>query len=218
MSRTVPRLPSVKDLSQLLISLKPSILDNYFDPEEFETIPHMDVTIGWTPDDGTWNYQTGDNSFTGGAYGHPVWAVITLHRRDNCKAHAEYIRRELVENMPDPAPLPVVQYLLDSREQKEPTPPGEWEYAVCVPAVKTDDGCMLSVQAHATAYCSPKKNVASWTHVELKATGITEQERKTLKPYNEDGSGIYAFVPVAIVQRIIDAHGGIANNPATKGE
>ena len=25
-----------------------------------------------------WNYQTGDNSFTGGAYGLPYWAVTTI--------------------------------------------------------------------------------------------------------------------------------------------
>jgi hypothetical protein len=31
-----------------------------------------EVTIGWNPITGGWNYQTGDNSFIGGAYGFSV--------------------------------------------------------------------------------------------------------------------------------------------------
>ncbi|MFN9912903.1 MAG: hypothetical protein ACK53L_09975, partial [Pirellulaceae bacterium] len=33
----------------------------------------------------TWNYQTGDNSFTGGAYGHPEWFTTSIMSRSNCK-------------------------------------------------------------------------------------------------------------------------------------
>lgn len=28
----------------------------------------------------SWSYQTGDNSFTGGAYGQRYWGVVTLFR------------------------------------------------------------------------------------------------------------------------------------------
>lgn len=47
----------------------------------------LDVTIGVTSTDKgfIWNYQTGDNSFTGGAYGHSHWVVLYLTRRSNCK-------------------------------------------------------------------------------------------------------------------------------------
>lgn len=44
--------------------------------DEFAPVSET-LTVGWTPSGG-WSYQTGDNSFTGGAYGHPVWAVVYL--------------------------------------------------------------------------------------------------------------------------------------------
>lgn len=74
-------LPAADDLKKLLISLKPQIMDDYRPPEGGP--PGFDVTIGWTPDGGGWGWQTGDNSFTGGAYLHPVWAVVWLTRRAN---------------------------------------------------------------------------------------------------------------------------------------
>lgn len=56
--------------------------------DDDECGPWMDLTIGYTPakEDGTpesWGFQTGDNSFTGGAYSHPHWAVTTLSREDD---------------------------------------------------------------------------------------------------------------------------------------
>lgn len=40
------------------------------------------LTVGFTPAtegrDASWSYQTGDNSYSGGAYGHPHWAVVWL--------------------------------------------------------------------------------------------------------------------------------------------
>ena len=47
----------------------------------------VQLTVGFTPgesvtggedDSASWSYQTGDNSFTGGAYGHPVWGVVWI--------------------------------------------------------------------------------------------------------------------------------------------
>ena len=75
---------------KLLISLKPEIGDDFRatdDPDD--NTPGMCVTIGFTPAtedrECSWNYQTGDNSFTGGAYSHPHWAVICLGRRSDCR-------------------------------------------------------------------------------------------------------------------------------------
>jgi hypothetical protein len=69
----------------LIASLIPQIDDDYRatdDPDD-ET-PGMLLTIGFTPEteerDACWNYQTGDNSFTGGAYSHPHWAVVSIYR------------------------------------------------------------------------------------------------------------------------------------------
>lgn len=42
----------------------------------------VQITVGFTPasDDAeaSWSYQTGDNSYTGGAYGHPFWGVVWI--------------------------------------------------------------------------------------------------------------------------------------------
>lgn len=70
------------ELTRLLASLIPGISDEYRASEDDDK-PGMCVTVGVTPlDNGeiAWNYQTGDNSFTGGAYGHPVWGVGYLYR------------------------------------------------------------------------------------------------------------------------------------------
>jgi hypothetical protein len=80
------RLPMIKHLRALLIDLKSQVDDDY-----------LDVTIGWSPDTGYWGFQTGDNSFTGGAYLHPHWAVVSLERRSNCTKLAREIRDQLSE-------------------------------------------------------------------------------------------------------------------------
>jgi hypothetical protein len=76
------RLPgiTINEIKELLISLKSDICDDYRTDEK--DLPGMVVTIGYSPN-GDWDYQTGDNSFTGGAYGHPHWAVVHLYRRSN---------------------------------------------------------------------------------------------------------------------------------------
>jgi hypothetical protein len=94
-----PKFPTIADLSLLVRSLKPTILDDYRSPgtDPDDTIPSMDLTIGWSPDDGDWSYQTGDNSFTGGAYLHPIWAVTTIDRRINSREVARDLRDQLAD-------------------------------------------------------------------------------------------------------------------------
>ena len=85
-------LPSLTELSALLKSLKPNIGDEYRasdDPDDNR--PGLCVTIGWTPETGRWS----DNSFSGGAYHHPVWAVVSLYRRSNSLELARDIQDEL---------------------------------------------------------------------------------------------------------------------------
>jgi hypothetical protein len=88
--------------TRLLKNLKPDIQDDYRASDEDET-PGMSVTIGFTPETEekacSWGYQTGDNSFTGGAYGHPHWAVISLYRRSNCRELAEYAADEIGDSV-----------------------------------------------------------------------------------------------------------------------
>ncbi len=90
-------LPSIADLSRLFVALKQDIADEFRcsdDPED--TTPGMSVTIGWS-ESGGWSYQTGDNSFTGGAYGHPHWAVVSLYRRSNSRELARDVISQLAD-------------------------------------------------------------------------------------------------------------------------
>lgn len=68
-----------KDTEELLIRMKKQFLGSH--------LKGLHITIGVTlSDEGfEWNYQTGDNSFTGGAYGHPHWVNIYLKGRSNCR-------------------------------------------------------------------------------------------------------------------------------------
>ena len=89
--------------TKLLKELKQNIGDDYRasdDPEDDK--PGMQVTIGFTPEtedkDCSWSYQTGDNSYTGGAYGHHHWAVISLYRRSSCKELAADAADQIAES------------------------------------------------------------------------------------------------------------------------
>lgn len=95
--RPKSKLPPVAELVQLIKWLKKDIKDDYRatdDPDDDK--PGMCVTIGWTPS-GSWSYQTGDNSFTGGAYGHPHWAVVYIDRKSNSREVVRDIHDQLME-------------------------------------------------------------------------------------------------------------------------
>ena len=105
--------------------------------------------------------------------------------------------------------MTVQDFLIQNRSQKEPAPDGWIEFAARVPSVKCVDGAVFSIQCHATAYCEPKKNVAVWTHAEVKPIGTPCH--KLAEYYEESGSGIAAFVPMELIESIVQAHGGIEN-------
>ncbi len=97
------KLPLIKDLRALFIALKQGIRDDYrcsldYGPGGDDSgPPSMDVTIGWDPETGDWNYQTGGNDYTGGAYGYQHWAVVYLDRRSNSTELARDVRERLME-------------------------------------------------------------------------------------------------------------------------
>lgn len=93
------KLPTIAELSGLFMALKPQIMDDYraFEDADEDSAPSMCVTVGWTPEDGSWSYQTGDNSYSGAAYGHPHWAVVALGRRSNCRALAREVQDQLMD-------------------------------------------------------------------------------------------------------------------------
>lgn len=86
------------EVESLLKGLKTEISNEYRLDEE-DTVPGIQVTIGATIDETgvSWNYQTGDNSYTGGAYGHPHWAVLYLYRRSNCRNLAKEAVTEILD-------------------------------------------------------------------------------------------------------------------------
>lgn len=91
-----PRYPTIAELSALVRAIKPDIQDDYL--EEDETVPGIDLTIGWSNDmDGEWSYQTGDNSFMGSAYNYPIWAVGRVYRRSNSRELARDLIDQLAE-------------------------------------------------------------------------------------------------------------------------
>lgn len=88
------KYPTIKDLSALIRSIKSDISDEYRAFEEDEK-PGIQLTIGFNPKNGDWSYQTGDNSYSGGAYGYPDWAVVGVYRNSNSRELA----RELIEQL-----------------------------------------------------------------------------------------------------------------------
>lgn len=101
---TAPTEAMIAEWVELLEALKGDICDEYrcTDDSDDET-PGMLVTFGFTPEsderDASWSYQTGDNSYTGGAYGHPYWGLAYLYRDSDAKAVAEDAADEIAEQV-----------------------------------------------------------------------------------------------------------------------
>lgn len=114
------KTPTIRDLRSLLIALKGDIDDDYRADDDCDH-PSMCVTIGASTD-GSWDYQTGDNSYSGGAYGHKHWAVVTLDRRSNCTELARDIQGQLLDSFWQSAPTlkPGYAYTSTRRNPREP--------------------------------------------------------------------------------------------------
>jgi len=91
------KYPTIRELSALVRSIKLDIDDSYV--AEDETLPGIDLTVGWSPDTSRWSWQTGDNSFTGGAYGYPIWATTRVYRRSNSRELARELLEQLAEQI-----------------------------------------------------------------------------------------------------------------------
>ena len=81
-------------LAALIAELQPTIDDDYraYDDSDSDE-PSMLLTIG--VDAKGWSWQTGDNSYTGGAYSRADWGVVALTR----DADAETLAAELLSNL-----------------------------------------------------------------------------------------------------------------------
>lgn len=87
--------PSIKDLVDLCKEIKKQISDEY---RAFidDDVPGIQLTVG-ADGKGGWSYQTGDNSYTGGAYSYPHWAVVGVYRSSNCHELAKDILLQLYD-------------------------------------------------------------------------------------------------------------------------
>ncbi len=82
----------------LITALIPEIQDDYRasdDPDDDQ--PGMMVTVATNDDVSEWSYQTGDNSYTGGAYGLPHWAIVYLYRDADPVECANDVARQWAE-------------------------------------------------------------------------------------------------------------------------
>lgn len=112
-----PNLPPTDDLAQLVSAVIAENMvpfelaqewheehENDDDYDEDDTpeygYSYIDLTVGIDTegdDENTWGYQTGDNCYTGGAYGHPDWAVVCLSAGSDPAEVVAEIRSELSE-------------------------------------------------------------------------------------------------------------------------
>ena len=79
-------------------------------------------------------------------------------------------------------------------------------------AALCQDGFVISIQASEFHYCSPRTNLkdGDYTDVEL---GFPSAEDELISKYAENPSDlcgtVYGWVPVSVVQQLVDKHGGI---------
>lgn len=88
---------------------------------------------------------------------------------------------------------------------------GEMFDSYLVPRIRCKDGFSVSVQASDMHYCSPRENSVFYWEVEV---GFPSEVCPALLRYAEDidqpTDTVYGYVPIEIVEAIIDEHGGVA--------
>ena len=103
-------------------------------------------------------------------------------------------------------------YLLDPANLKEEFKSG---YALergfrQVNSIRCAGGLELSVQASSTHYCTPRNSAGPWTAVEI---GFPSEQVEEFMEYAENPDAptdtVYGYVPVEVVEAVINKHGGI---------
>lgn len=94
--QTKVKYPTIKALSNAVKHVKGLIDDDCrIDEMDDSDIPGICLTVGFDEKTGSWACQTGDNSYTGNAYGYPHWAVVGVRRRSNSREVAKEILDQL---------------------------------------------------------------------------------------------------------------------------
>lgn len=92
------KLPTIKEIAALVRHVKAQVPQS--DPDyiaEGDDKPGIDLTIGVDTVSGDWSYQTGDNSYTGGAYGYRDWGVARVYRATNSRECARDLIAQIDE-------------------------------------------------------------------------------------------------------------------------
>lgn len=92
------KLPTIKEISAIVRIVKKAIPKS--DPDyiaDGDDKPGIDLTIGADTTTGKWSWQSGDNSYVGGAYGFPTWAVTRVYRTTNSRDCARDLIDQLAE-------------------------------------------------------------------------------------------------------------------------
>lgn len=96
------RLHTMEELVAIdLISMRADIEDDYRANDESDE-PSMQITLATTLACDDPVIQTGDNSYTGVAYGYPLWAVSALYRSfsdDECRELASELVAQISEQL-----------------------------------------------------------------------------------------------------------------------
>lgn len=114
----------------------------------------------------------------------------------------------------EPAKFDLNAYLLDPEKLKEDfkSPMARAGGFRQVQEILCADGLRLSVQASFTHYCAPRDSVGPWTHVEV---GYPSQSVPELLEYADEPDyptgTVYGYVPVAVIEEIVEKHGGLAS-------
>lgn len=102
------------------------------------------------------------------------------------------------------------QYLEDHRIVRKAG--RNYQFLELRPEVVCADGFRMSVQASHAHYCSPREDSGPYRSVEI---GFPSGQDDALMPFAEDADNptgtVYGYVPVDIVDALIERHGGFVN-------
>lgn len=85
-----------------------------------------------------------------------------------------------------------------------------WE-KLTIPRITCKDGFSISVQANKNAYCEPRRDFGPYTHVECGFPSARPNEKllQYAENKNDPQNTVYGYVPINIVEKLIEEHGGI---------
>ena len=95
-------------------------------------------------------------------------------------------------------------YLVANKDNKEDYP--------MVPRIRCADGFHMSVQCNSANYCKPREDRSDFYY--MVEVGFPSSKPELIMNYAENSDkptkSIYGYVPIELVQELIELHGGVA--------